>query len=520
MRLQKEAPAPQVVAAHEEAAAACLKLARNLAVGNPEIQGRWWRRGLVERLAVQARCDLAAPSGERSAAWCEAVPSFMANVLANNPELRAEALEALWPHGLCAVLAMCWRRPDHGFLLLQNLFSGGHRRLGQDGCVFHVILSLLRVDDSQLSPAVAAKAKDWAGIFFSSLWSEGLFVDVFRAVKAVDAAQLHTFLRAAAAVPGWGALGSWEQSTALAAESFGRLMSRLCGRKEALGLLWHTVRGLLGGLDSEDMSVLATSQDSVRLAKQLLSDEAFVELVLREMSSALLSLAATWELELDLCPVAPAAAGVLSLEVKDLDVAMYAADAFEEEGTEGVDVQQEEHSESGAFREMLFACLELAAIPCGAFPAKLAGLYLWGNVKLIHGLHHLRFGTAAVAETGAPLPKRKEPTAGDPAKAVKAALACQLVGQLRLCGNILFENPQGAEFLRISGGLPALLSHCYADPELPLLREAGVYAVRNATQHSPETRDAVRQLLAERRTRDASSAESGPLPMIEESSLF
>lgn len=29
---------------------------------------------------------------------------------------------------------------------------------------------------------------------------------------------------------------------------------------------------------------------------------------------------------------------------------------------------------------------------------------------------------------------------------------------------------------------PALLSHCYADPELPLLREAGVYAVRSVTQ--------------------------------------
>eukprot|EP00435_Cladocopium_sp_Y103_P021499 s351_g5.t1 len=77
-------------------------------------------------------------------------------------------------------------------------------------------------------------AKDWAGIFFSSLWSEGRDgsrrrhqVDVFRAVKGVDAAQLHAFLRAAAAVPGWGALGSWEQSTALAAESFGRLMPLL-----------------------------------------------------------------------------------------------------------------------------------------------------------------------------------------------------------------------------------------------------------------------------------------------------
>ncbi|CAK9110521.1 unnamed protein product, partial [Durusdinium trenchii] len=97
---------PERIAAHELAAAACLKLARNLSVENAEIQARWWRRGLPERLAVQARCDLAAPGGERSAAWCEAVPSFMANVVANNPELRKEALEALWPHGLAAVLAI------------------------------------------------------------------------------------------------------------------------------------------------------------------------------------------------------------------------------------------------------------------------------------------------------------------------------------------------------------------------------------------------------------------------------
>eukprot|EP00435_Cladocopium_sp_Y103_P016356 s351_g4.t1 len=172
MRLQKEAPAPAVVAAHEEAAAACLKLARNLAVGNPEIQaGRWWRRGLVERLAVQARCDLATPSGERSAAWCEAVPSFMANVLANNPELRAEALEALWPHGLSAVLAMCWRRPDHGFLLLQNLFSGGHRqRLGQDGCVFHMILSLLR---GGVEPFTCQRCTPFVGAMGASAWPFG-----------------------------------------------------------------------------------------------------------------------------------------------------------------------------------------------------------------------------------------------------------------------------------------------------------------------------------------------------------
>ncbi|CAK9110472.1 unnamed protein product [Durusdinium trenchii] len=87
----------------------------------------------------------------------------------------------------------------------------------------------------------------------------------------------------------------------------------------------------------------------------------------------------------------------------------------------------------------------------------------------------------------------------------------------RLCGNILFESPEAAEFLRLSAGLPVLLSHCYADPELPLLREAGVYAVRNATKHSEKTRDAVRSILAERRVRDAAA---GPLPTVDESALF
>eukprot|EP00434_Breviolum_minutum_P022601 symbB.v1.2.019944.t1/scaffold1645.1/size107836/9 len=234
------------------------------------------------------------------------------------------------------------------------------------------------------------------------------------------------------------------------------------------------------------------------------------------MCSAIVSHAAIWDLELDLSETPAAACDVLGIAVKDVDVALLAAEALEDSHVEGAHAESVMEA-SGAFREMLFASIELAAIPCGTFPPKLAGVYLWANVKLIQALHHLRFGTAAVAETGAPLPGRKEPTAGEPKKAVKAALACQLVGQLRLCGNTIFESPQAADFLRLSGGLPALLSHCYADPELPLLREAGVYAVRNATQHSPETRETVRQLLAERRTRDPSTeAGAGPLPMIEE----
>eukprot|EP00913_Durusdinium_trenchii_P018323 g17213.t1 len=80
-------------------------------------------------------------------------------------------------------------------------------------------------------------------------------------------------------------------------------------------------------------------------------------------------------------------------------------------------------------------------------------------------------------------------------------------------------NASGSDWIRLDvrhpelRTRPVLLSHCYADPELPLLREAGVYAVRNATKHSEKTRDAVRSILAERRVRDAAA---GPLPTVDE----
>ncbi|CAJ1405348.1 unnamed protein product [Effrenium voratum] len=499
-----EQPGPDVLAA-EAAGAACLKLARNLAAGCSDIQARWWRRGLVERLAVQARCDLAAPGGQRSLAWCEAVPSFMANVVAGNEELRAEALQALQPHGLAAVLALCWQRPDHGFLLLQNLCAGGGLDISHGGLLY-MVLSLLRAVE-EVSPAVAAKAKDWAAIFFSSLWSQGLFAEVFASVKKVTPAELHGFLHASAAVPGWGALKPGAAKSS-AEESFGLIMSRMCGRREALGLLWHTIRGLLGSLDSEQGDgVGAASPEALRLARRLLGDDSFVDLARQEMSAALVRLAAAHSLKLEL-DIAPASAcEVLTLHAEDLDVAALAARGLEE---------HEQSEEEGAFREMLLCAVDLAALPCGTFPPKLAGLYLWGNVKLMAALHHLRFGTAAVAETGVELPARQEPKSGDPTAAVKAAFAGQLVTQLRLCGNVLFESPEAAEFLRLSGGLPTLLSHCYADPELPLLREAGIFAVRNATQHSSATREEVKQLLAERRTRDPNRA----LPMVDESALL
>eukprot|EP00439_Symbiodinium_sp_Y106_P041161 s3209_g5.t1 len=363
---------------------------------------------------------------------------------------------------------------------------------------------------------------------FELAWQSA--AEIFRAVASVPAARLHSFLTAVAAVPGWGALCPQKDGEALgsheaAATTFGLITSRLCGHKEAfasgwhsesmlaaLGLLWHTVRGLLGGLDSEAEAIDkggGSSSSALRLAQQLLNDSSF-ELAAEEMASAILDLAARWRLELDYSPPPEDACQVLGLQPEDLDLAALASLRLH---PEEVPCSQEA-GEEGAFRELLLAAVELAGIPCGSpFPQKLAGLFLSANVQLLKALHHLR---------GTELRHAEEPTSSNPDAAVKAATACQLVAQLRLCGNVLYESPEAAEFLRLSGGLPILLSHCYADPEMPLLREVGVFAVRNATQHSEQTRAAVKVLLAERRARSASNAQSqgAELPVIDETALF
>jgi hypothetical protein len=84
-----------------------------------------------------------------------------------------------------------------------------------------------------------------------------------------------------------------------------------------------------------------------------------------------------------------------------------------------------------------------------------------------------------------------------------------LVEQVRLCANLLYGCVQAQDFLRLSGGLPVLLSHCYSDADLPLLREAGVFAVRNATHHNLANQEAVRRSLAERRQVAEAAAAAG-----------
>ncbi|CAE8686354.1 unnamed protein product [Polarella glacialis] len=531
-------------------------------------RARWWRRGLVERLAVQARADLAAPGGERGAAWCEAVPSFIANVLAGNPELRSEALDALFPSGLAAVLALCWRRPDLAFVLMQNLFAvpagscpgSNHpaRKLVESAeghFVLYLLLSLLwsvgadgdEAPRGGASEASSAKAREWASIFFFDLWAAGIFAPAYRGVQRMGAAQLHSFLCAVASVPGWGALrindgsAAATASSASALESFGRLMGRLCSQREALGLLWHTVHGLLAGpeaaADAGGSSLGGGSQGSeaARLASALLCDSDFVDLAAEEMVASLAVLAGAWQLDWSPAPVTAEACAALGIDPVDLELLQLApredkdncqlrqaetttkAPAWGDSAAGGEAIEATKARAvadgNGFFRELLLTAIELAAIPRAAgsmLPPRLVGVYLSGNVSLIAALHHLRFGAAAVAVTGTKLPARQAS-----ASAVEAAKACNLVLQLRLCGNVLYDSDRARDFLLLSGGLPALLSHCYADPELPLLREAGVFAVRNLTKHSEEVRQAVRELLAERRSvasaavADASQASEG-----------
>eukprot|EP00913_Durusdinium_trenchii_P018325 g17214.t2 len=78
------------------------------------------------------------------------------------------------------------------------------------------------------------------------------------------------------------------------------------------------------------MTSSAASPERLRIAQMLLSDAQFVALAAREMSAAILSLAATWKLELDLAPVPPEAAQALGVAAEQLDLGKLAKEAFEE----------------------------------------------------------------------------------------------------------------------------------------------------------------------------------------------
>merc|ERR1712151_475931 len=133
-------------------------------------------------------------------------------------------------------------------------------------------------------------------------------------------------------------------------------------------------------------------------------------------------------------------------------------------------------------------------------PAQLTGVAIAGSTAMMEVLHRRRFGDLS----GGGVPKREAAP-----EAVAAAQACLLVDNVRLCGNALFEQPHAQSFARMTHTLRWLLSHCYADPELPMLREVAVFAVRNATYGCLENQAAARELLAERRSAEGQGA-SGP----------
>lgn len=517
--------------AHEAAAVAALKLARNLCVGQEPVQLHMWQSGLVQFLVAQAREDLAGTGQERSRAWCDVVPSFLSNLVAGNSWLREEAWSAIQPHGLVAVANLCWARPELAFMLVQNLSvpheasEGGSEQAStldvlagtSDGHVIVLLLlSLLKAsaDQSDESSSGPSKAEEWASILFHSFWSAGKFPQMYTGLRSLTPHTTHRVLCAAATAP-----------SPDASSSFKTLAGRLCGKVEALGILWHTVKGLLVGeeapssAEENTQAVLAalqghsaetTPSSAVLLLRKLLRDEGFAELLAEELCHALSQLATAFDLDWKVAPLPAAACGSVGLP-EGFEVLSLAARAAAEHdagdapeapsASDGEPVSADVYRAApGHFVDILRAALELAAVPEEKVGVQLPGLLvaavLHGALQLVAALHRLRFGGAAVGISGSDLPSRT----ATPAVAIEAATACRLVELLRLCSNVLYGRPRAQEFLRLTGGIPILLSHCYADPELPLLREVGVFAVRNATHHCPENQAIARDLLAERRT--------------------
>lgn len=525
--------------AHEAASAACLKLARNLCVGRPRVQHHWWDRGLVQALVGRVRAD-AVLSDERGALWCEVVPGFFANVIAGNGALRQEAFRTWFPKDVALIVALCWRRPELAFIVLQGVLTvdkepnddkdagdltvapGPVRQLveTEDGhCLLFVVSSLLfrgglgMEGSTATREPVGDKAWEWASIFFKTIWIFGGFEPAYRGVQRTTVSSLHSFWCAAVGVQ----RGSAEAPPGV----LELLVSRLCHHSEVLGLFWHTIHAL----------------DSKPLMRCLLRSEAFADLVAEEICGTSECLAVAWyvsweplaEVPNDACEVLGVNASVLRLG----ELAALARLATSRESAKAVEIEIEVSSALAGFDrdkfrqlrspdffgELCEAVLALSALPKSnaydGFPPRLLGVCLLSSIALLKGLHRLRFGAAiATADVGAKDESSSNVSAGSDAtrpkreptkEAIGASQACLLVEQVRICANLLFGCRPAQDFLRLTGGIPVLLSHCYSDADMPLLREAGVFAVRNASHENLANQEIMRALLAERRQNAAAA---------------
>jgi len=483
-------------ARHDIACAMCLKLARNLCVSCQPVQEYWWKSGIIPRLVSRVRSDLATLTCERVAAWREAVPSFLANVVAGNTGLRSNFFQAFFPMGMAAVCTLCWHRPELAFMFAQNVFASGCLEDAPDSnapwrarqltdtpeghCLLYLLLSVLHWDDGSHG---GGAVEEWASVFFHGLWSRGTLAQAYHGIKRLTAASMQPFFRGVAGTDG------------TAAGCCALVAGRLCSHAEALGLIWHSIHGLLGGPgEGGEVGQVGEGTASAVLAERLLADADFAELAATEMLEALEGVARAQALGWSPLPVSGEACSALALDPADPALRALAgpaaAEASAHRGEGAGDLGPE--GTAFVFRELMRAAVELTARrrPGGAaFPARLVAVGLAGNLALVDALHRLRFGDLA-----GEAPQRTC-TAG-----VEVARACLLVDQIRLCGNLLFEQPAAQDFVRLVGGLRVLLSHCHADQEMPLLREAGIFAVLCATRGSEANQAMAREMLARQRT--------------------
>jgi hypothetical protein len=259
---------------------------------------------------------------------------------------------------------------------------------------------------------------------------------------------------------------------------------------------------LLIGIDGD-----SGGPGACQLAEKLLADSVFVKLAAEEMASTLARL--TFEWQLDWVPEVPSeeASAVLGLaEPHDVDpltltsLSIAAGGRLQSGGRQAT---------AELFGEVVGAAsaLVLSSRSVGVqLPGVLTGTYLVANIACLDALHRLRFGDLA---SGAP---RKDKAELEKAMkdAAEVSQACRHLEQLRLCSTVLYENSSAQEFLRLSGGLRVLLSSCYSDEYLPMLRENGIFAIRNATLGNPTNQEEARRLLEERKIA-AASGEGPPV---------
>mmetsp|Transcript_141228 Transcript_141228/g.316666 ORF Transcript_141228/g.316666 Transcript_141228/m.316666 type:complete len:563 (+) Transcript_141228:34-1722(+) len=462
------------------AALECVRLLRNACAGQEAVQNMMWRSGFVESLPatssfasflIDKSADINAGGGKDVR---NAILVLMVNTVASNPGTRQEFAKAGGPAAVVRIGGLA-DSPERSFMLLQSWC--GSKGAPSDnllqvvstpeGVSMVLVLLALAFEELESNPT----GFEWVSIFFQSLITKNLAAVILAGLQSLTEQQ---FIFCLDAMVCRGETASEDFATAAVRADAVLFRGRGILRR------WETYASCRRNALAYVLEAVGELSDCCHESQ----DPALTTAVAGLYVSAVLCCSAQLGLQCHPrdAPEVDGAAGWCK-SVTDLGAEMGGLEP-------GASLRDQECVAGAAAR----ACASLAA---SLQEADQDERWRWAVfcvtwvVPTLEALHVLRFpgvysAASPVLTTEAPQDPRYE----------DAASFLQPVALLRLVANATFDCPLSQELLRTTpNALAILLSHCFADIQAPLQREAAVFVVRALTDGCSENQEAIKELL-------------------------